>query len=136
MSVATLLNLPDKRRILWCRMFGGLPYVLKSVRVVAHTDKVKFRDMAFPFDITKPSYKRKRTFFYLVDIKKGQIYYKHSDAIMDSELIDLILNQSICKQLVSSLESLRLKDILLYVILTLGTGLPLGYIIGNFLPFG
>lgn len=126
----------DKRVVIWVRTINGLPTEVMRKRIKSTKDKVEFRKLSWPFDVGKPSFRSGRTFYYLADVKKGQLQFSETKLEISPELIDTILNRSTIKQLVSGLKAQNLAGTLLYLLMGLGMGIPIGYILGNILPMG
>ena len=126
----------DRRVIIWVRTINGLPTEIVRKHIVSTKDKVEFRKLSWPFDVGRPSFRSGRTFYYLADVKTGQLQFSETKLEISPELIDTVLNRNTIKQLVSSLKARNLIDTLLYLLMGLGMGIPIGYILGNVLPIG
>jgi hypothetical protein len=121
----------DKRKIFYVRNMNGILSVLmrKNLKINAVTAGLKGR--TFPFDIGRPAFRNKNTFYYIVDVEKGQINFNTDiKPPVAPELWDAVMNRHIIKDLVSSLESPEIWASLLYIILALVAGLGLGAVLG------
>ena len=133
------LDTKDRYKVIIVRMVSGVLHVIKRKRIRIHTKEVSYRKARYTFDISKPIYRRKNTYYYMVDIKRGQITvknYKLGGNNVPPEMIESILYESIVQQTVSGLENLKLGAILIYVILAAGMALACGYILGINFPTG
>ena len=68
--------------------------------------------------------------------KDGQVFAHPSSSTVSAEFQDAILNEQVCRQILSRLEQIKFQEILLYILLAIGMGIPLGYIIGLVAPVG
>jgi len=131
----------DKRTAYFIRLMNGTPFVISKKNVKPAQDKITYsesrtRKATFILDTSKPAFRIGRTFVYMVDVKVGQIHFGSTVSKVSPELIDAILNQSLAKQLVSGLHKMNVWNILGYILLAMGMGIPVGYILGNFMPIG
>ena len=133
------LDVKDKYKVILVRMVSGVLHEIKRQNIKIHTKEIPYRSARFTFDIAKPIYRRKNTYYYMVDIKKGQVIvknYKLGVGNVPPEMIESILYESIVQQTVSGLEKMKLGPILVYVILAAGMALACGYILGINFPTG
>lgn len=127
----------DKRKVHFVKSIANVPTRIKTRKIKSPGRYITFKNHTFEFDIAKPAYRIRNIFYYIVDIDKGQICFPEA-AINASapELLDKIVRRSLAKQLVSSVEKMPLSEVLLYILLSVGMGAGLGYILGNFFPMG
>ncbi len=102
-----------------------------SVRIVIGKAK-----LSHPFDSGKPNFRINRTTIYLVDIQKGQrISVGETSEMISPEATDMFMARKTVESMVASVEKPQFMQYIVYIILSLSAGIPLGYIIGQFLPF-
>jgi len=121
----------DKKKLLLIRNISGVMTVIKKAKITGKTDKVKYNNHTFLFDISKPLYRSRNTWVYGLDVDNGQITLTGTESKVSSELIDMILNRHVIKDLVSGLEPVKLKDMLIFILLSLITGITTGILIGQ-----
>lgn len=126
----------DKRIVLYARDVSGVLTVIKKSSVTPITSQVGFRDLKFHFDIGKPLFRMKNVFYYVVDVRDGQITVSNNKDVVSPELIDSIMAKGIIKQLVSNIEDKPTSTMIIMFLLCIGIGISVGYIVGNFIPFG
>jgi hypothetical protein len=124
----------DKRKVYFVRIIAGVPTRITQKTIKASTVNVGYRKLLFPIDIGKPSFRIKNTFYYVVDIHSGQLYFGDAKHSISPELLDSILVRNIAKNLVSGLESAPLFSSIIMILLGIGLGLALGFILGNYFP--
>jgi len=121
----------DKRRLLYIRTISGVPTVIRRKKIKGNLIKFTYNKRTFPFDMSRPAFRIKNTFFYICDVNKGQLHFDIDvKSVVAPELLDAILNRHIVKDLVSGLENPAILGYLIYVILGAGLGLSVGYILG------
>ncbi len=125
----------DKRTVRFVRLMNGIPTVISSKTISPSADKITFKGITWNFDVSAPAYRTGRTFIYLVDIRSGQMSFKEPMNPVSAALIDRILNRAVIAQLVSGLKKQDFLSLLVYVLVGVCMALPLGYILGNLLPF-
>src|SRR4030042_4497801 len=130
------LDKTDKHKVKFVRMISGFPDVIKTKKIKKFVTEVTLRDNTFAIDFNKPSYREKNTFYYLFDVSKGQMFFNLSDFGGPKGLTYLILRRSLIRQLVSGMEKRKLGEVLIFILLAIGVGVSLGYILGNVLPMG
>ena len=72
--------------------------------------------------------------YYQFDIEKGQMFSIGQKSPIDLAFMNLVLEGSTIKQLVSSVERVKIGMVIIYMIMGIAMGAGLGYIIGNFAP--
>jgi len=124
----------DKRKVYFVRTIAGVPTRICQKSIKAHAQNIGYRKLSFNIDIGKPSFRIKNTFYYVVDIHTGQLYFGDAKHGISPELLDSILVRNIAKNLVSGLESAPLFSSLIMMLLGTGLGIALGFILGNYFP--
>ncbi len=71
-----------------------------------------------------------RTWIYYVNIDSGQILLGNNTVNISLAMVDSVMTQGIIGQIVSKLEHVPLKEVILYVILASLAGLGGGYTLG------
>jgi len=133
------LDLNDKYKVVLIRKVSGVYCEVKRQNIKVHQKEVSYRGGRFPFDIGNPTVRRKNTYLYYVDIKKGQINFEQEGknaTEVTPEMMEKIIYESVVGQMVSGLEKVKMGPVIVYVILTAGMCLALGYIIGSQLVGG
>lgn len=126
----------DKRRVLFVKHLSGIPTVLTKKLKKGFVRQVNIAENNFDFDSTKPAFRSKNTFYYLVDIDKGQLDFVIPPDPASPELRYKILKKGLVSQLVSGLDTKGLTEMILYILLAGAAFGFMGYIIGNVLPIG
>lgn len=118
--------------------------IINGVATVNWISKIKantvisdagLKGKTFPFDMGKPTFRKRNRWYYFVDVDKGQITLQGGqDPAMAPQLLHAIIKKEIGKQLVSRLETVPFSAQLLVVIICISLGLAAGYILGNVLP--
>ena len=126
----------DRRRILFVRLQSGILTVLKKKNIMGSTKMVSFLKNTFDIDTGKPAFRSKNTFYYLVDIQKGQLWFESSEPPISPSIIHKVLKESTVSQLVSGLDTRGMMGSILYLIIGIAIGALGGYIIGNLAPMG
>ena len=131
----------DRRKVLFVRNIRGTMSVVgKQLDVKTTTTKVTIRKgketHTFKLDISRPSVRNKRNWIYFVDIVNGQIDFGETVSPVSSDAIDMFTFKPTIKQLVAGIEKPDFMNYIVYILLALGMGIPLGYIIGNLVPIG
>jgi hypothetical protein len=130
-----ILDWPDKRSIWYVRHIVGVPTVVKKKKnIKTSISQVKFRDKVFTFDISKPAFRWKNYWYYLVDIDSGQMWFGSPPPAIAPELLDAVLVRKLGQQLVSALETASIFQNLVMILVFIGLGIAIGYIMGNFVP--
>jgi hypothetical protein len=124
----------DRRIIRFVRLIGDIPYVIKKVNITKKPalTKVKYGDKTFLFNINKPVYRSRNTYYYYIDIDGEQLYFGKTTQKISSRMLDSILSKEIIKQLVAGLENPQFMVLFVYVIIGLAIGLPFGFILAGF----
>lgn len=109
--------------------------VLRRKRFSPDNPIVRFKKgKAKPIKIDSPTYSRGLKVFYFVDINEGQLFFKNTKGSgVNAELIDMIMEQGIIKQLTANLSEKFLGGQLLMIIMSFFMGGFLGFIIAGFL---
>jgi len=126
----------DRRIVKFVKDVSGGCTVIASKKISPTADRVTFKNLTFAFDVAKPSYRVGRTFIYLVDVKNGQLQFHPGMMPVSARLMQRIMVEEVVSQLVAGLKKFDVWNTLLYLIMGLGMGIPLGYILGNFVPIG
>lgn len=126
----------DVRKVLFIRYMSGVPSVLTRKQVRGNSKQINFAVSNFDFDSAKPLFRSRNTFYYGVDIEKGQVMLSNSNTTITPELRYKVLKKGIVSQLVSGLDVKGFGQIILYILLAGSAFGCLGYIIGNVLPIG
>ena len=132
--IVDLFTRKDKRILCHVTKMSGVLTVVKKRKIPPHNDKATYRKTAFPFDIGNPAYRVKNKFYYFVDTKVGQLSFNAIKTPMSTKLLDLILNQEIVRQIIGTFKIRATSEMIMFMLLSLGMGLALGFIIGNFVP--
>lgn len=105
----------------------GIFSILKKKRFNPIKPQITYKKHAYIVDVNTPAYSKGLNFFYVVDIKSGQLtFYKDINSDSNAEIIDLILFQKIIPQLTSNLSG----DAYKMNIITLVVGAVMGGLIG------
>lgn len=126
----------DKHKVLYVQKVSGISTVVKTRRINPIRVSISFKDRSFPFYSNTPAFRRKNTFFYIVDTLTGQLNLTDADNKLTPEIMDKVIKKNVVQQLVSGLEATPWSTLIVYIILALGMGVSLGYILGNFVPIG
>lgn len=126
----------DKRRVLFVKPLSGIPSILTKKAMKGRTKQVNFAQSNFDFDSSKPAFRSKNTFYYLVDIERGQLNFDVPIEPVSPELRFKVLKKGLVSQLVSGLDTKGLAEMLIYILLAGAAFGFMGYIIGNVLPIG
>ena len=111
----------------------GTYSVLKLRRFKPNNKVLQFtKGNSHSLDISFPTYLKGLKLYYFIDIKKGQLRFKDSKDKVNPELLDMVLKQSIVRQLTATLTS-NLTGQILNIIIGLCIGLPIGIIAGGYL---
>ena len=134
------LDTTDRYKVIIVRTVSGVLHEIKRRNIKIHTKEIAYRSARFPFDIAQPIYRRKNTFYYMIDIKKGQLIISQEGIIggnkVPPEMIEMILYESVVAQTVSGLEHPKLGPTIIYVILASLVALAGGYLLGINFPTG
>lgn len=126
----------DRRRVLFVKRIAGIQTVIGKKNIKSSTERVTFNKRQYPIDTKYPSYRTKKFYMYVLNVETGQLYFQANvENKIDSRLMDMIFNQEIVKQIVSSLTTKPMLDNIIMVLMGIGMGMAIGYIIGNFVPF-
>jgi len=121
----------DKKKLYFVQKVGGFPTVIKQINIKVDAKQISYKRLMYDFDVGRPAFRIANTFFYLMDINKGQIAFAEPKGGVAPELMDAILTRKIAKQLIAGLENPALMGSLVYVILSIGLGLACGFILGK-----
>jgi hypothetical protein len=127
----TTYDRKDKKRLLIVRDISGIPTLVKKMKILGRTDKVRYGKKSFPFDMSAPTYRSRNTFYYVLDVDDGQMTLKNTLSPVSPNLLDIVMNRHVIKDLVSGLESTKFSELLLYILMALACGIPVGFIIGQ-----
>lgn len=134
LNISNILSKTDKRKVIFVRKVSGIHTTINIRKISILTTAVKIGDKQFPIDISKPVFRIKNVFYYMIDVDSGQVIYAQKQSEVSPEILDMVIGKKIVSQIVSSLEKLNWKDYILYIILSIGLGLALGFILGNYFP--
>jgi len=105
----------------------------KKKRFNPTNNRIKYKKKLHIIDVSKPTFTRKQKLFYLIDIDKGQLFFKddiNSEVIKDKPFTDLLMSTDLIEKLSSGLiEKVNIKDIFEKIVL-IGFGVAIGIIIG------
>ena len=126
----------DKYKVKFVHMVSEVPHVLSTRTVKKFQTSVSEKGMTFTIDFNQPAFRQKNTFFYMIDIEKGQLLINARDEqkVVSPEATHMVIKRSGIRQLVMSMEKRKMGEIILYVILGVIAGMLGGYIVGNILP--
>jgi hypothetical protein len=122
----------DKNKLLYVRQKSGILTVTASRKISMSEKLVGMKGHQFAFDSSKPAFRIKNTFYYVVDLEKGQLDFDKNKKAFSPKLWDAIMNQHIVKDLVSGLQNVQFKQMVFYLLIGIAIGTPIGYIIGQF----
>ena len=132
----------EKRKVIFVRNINGmLVSTGKSKFVSPDVTSIKFKignkTKTHALNISKPNLYSAKRWVYFVDVERGQIpdFYQANSPV-SAEYIDTMVSKSTVRNLVSRVEKSKISDYLVYIILTLCAGIPVGYILGLVLPIG
>lgn len=130
-----------KRIVLFVREIDSTVHVIGKPHFVDAsckklTRKVGKTTVTYLVNISKPSLHWKNKWYYTIDIIKGQIWFNvpNPEGMFSPEFIDTMIVKSTVRNLVAQIEKPQILGFLLYIFMGFACGVPLGYIIGNFLP--
>jgi len=132
--MAFLIGRKDKRIIIFVSEISGIRSAVGKKKVKPHEDSVKYRGRTFPFDINNPIIRRKNKFIYYVDIRTGQCQISKQDVPINPKLFDLLISHEIIAQIVGAMKKRMKFEEIVILILGIGLGIAVGYIIGNYVP--
>jgi len=129
----------DKRRVAFVRKISGTYQVIgKPLKLTASQKTVRLsvgkNSQTYEINMGIPTFRQRMIWYYFVDIEKGQIAFEKIDTTKSNELLDTFVSRRTIEQLVAGIEKPQFMAYLVYILLTLGMGIPLGYIIGNLIP--
>lgn len=125
----------EKKKICFGTVVSNTFTVIRTVKIKPNTTSVRLGDSSFHFDMSCPTLKNKNTLYYYIDTKKGQVSFKNqSIPLVSPELLDLIIVRKIGTQLLKVVEKTPMMGSLLIVLMGIGLGISLGFILGNFFP--
>ncbi len=85
-------------------------------------------------NIHTPTYAKGIKLYYFIDIAKGQLNFKDKGKdVVNKELIDMVVRQSIVKQLTNSLREKLFGGQIMNILIGLAIGIPAGIIAGGYL---
>ena len=128
------LSRKDKRVIIFVSEISGIRSAVGKRKVKPHEDSVEYKSRTFPFDINTPIIRRKNKFIYYVDIRTGQCQISKQDIPINPKLFDLLISHEIIAQIVGAMKKRMKFEELVMMILGIGLGIAVGYIIGNYAP--
>lgn len=126
----------DRRKVLFVRSMSGVPSILTRKYVKGNRKQIDYIKDNFDFDSSRPAFRSRNTFYYLVDIQKGQMHLTQPSEPFIPALRFKILKKGLVSQLVSGLDTKGLAEMLIYILLAGAAFGFMGYIIGNILPIG
>lgn len=128
----------DKYKVKFVHMVSEVPHVLSTRKIKKFQTTVSEKGMAFTIDYNQPAFRQKNTFFYMIDIDKGQLLINahESQKIVSPEATHMVIKRSGIRQLVMSMEKRKMADIVVYIIISAIAGILGGFIIGNVFPMG
>jgi hypothetical protein len=126
----------NRRKVLFMRTMAGTPTVLNRKQLKGNSNEISYAKNNFDFDSGNPAFRSKDTFYYGMDIERGQLSFGKAKDSLLPELRFKILKKGLVSQLVSGLDTKGLAGIIMYILLAGGAFGCLGYIIGNVLPIG
>jgi hypothetical protein len=130
-----LFNSIDKRRVDFVKTIGNIDTVIGRKNIKSTTYQVKFQKALYPVDVTKPTYRTRKTFVYVINVEYGHRFFKESGKQFDADVYDLLYLKEVVKQAVSAFATKPMLENILMLIMGISLGIALGYILGNFLPF-
>lgn len=93
-----------KYYVIWLGKQEGTYTFLKKRRISSSTENVRFiKGKAKPIKIQNPSYIRGLKVFYFLNVEEGQLSFNKVYGSVDPQVLDMVLKQSIVKQLTSAL---------------------------------
>lgn len=128
----------DKYLAVWCKDVSGTSVVLRKKRF--RPDQVKdgmsYRGRTHSINVDAPIFRTANTYYYLIDLDKGQKAVGAIATVVSPKLMDAIMRKEIVKQLVSGLQGAGdWKLALIIGIIMLGCGILGGIIMGQFIDF-
>ena len=130
----------DKYIIHFVREVSGVSQYMGKKRVNPSKlgDGVSFKGKTYVIDMTKPVMRRGTTYTYMIDMDKGHLTVGQGTKPFNTKLMDLIFRRELARQLVTGLSTTNgIKSpwfIAIMLIIGLGAGVALGYILGNYFP--
>lgn len=125
----------DKRKVFFMKDIANVRTIIGRKKVKVTNKYVPFNKNLFPIDTSKPTYRNKNRFMYMIDIDAGQLQFESDKCVPNDDLFDMIFHNQIVKQLVSALEKTKISgEAIIIALALLGLGLAIGYILGNGIP--
>lgn len=129
--------LNNKYYAIFISKINSIPTIVNKKQIRADISQVTYKNKSYAIDTNSPSYQEGRKFVYFIDLKGGQIGLSDSDFEINPEIRKKFFSDKIIQQLVSGLDKSPLisMDMIIMLIL-MGFGIAVGYIIGNYVPIG
>jgi len=114
--------------------------VLKQRRIKdkeLKTNTISYSNKTFLIDTSNICYTKGIKHYVIIDIDESQLTLFKQKTIISPDMIDKILNKSIITQFTSALNTGTKTELtpVIIALITLFTGILLGYLIGNIYPF-
>jgi hypothetical protein len=100
---------------------------------VSNPDVRVAKNSTHPIDVSKPTYSKGLKLFYFVDINKGHLTFEKAKSPLNPKIIDMILKQSIVKQLTARLSERMYGSQIVNIVIGLVIGALAGYIVAGFI---
>jgi len=127
----------DIYKLYFINPVSKIPTIIKMKKLKPDTKHIDYNKKTYDINLKNPLYRFKNKFIYAIDINAGQMSFIEIKEDINPEFKDMINRRQIIKQIVTGLENLKfpLSESIIYILLSVGLGLAIGYIIGNFIPF-
>jgi len=132
--VVQFLFFKDRRRAFIGKWIADVFTVTERRTVTAYTKNIPIRkgkmDILVPFNISKPTFRTRRTWIYCVDVDSAQIGFVENTFNVASELNDMVFAKGTIKHIVSGINKPQIAGFVLYILLGIAIGIPSGILIG------
>jgi len=127
----------DKYSVLFSRVVSGSSVVFKRKRIRPEQvkDGISYKGRTHFLDLSKPIYRDKAKFVYLVDVEDGQKYTFDATYPVSAKLLDAVLRKEIAKQLVAGLGGSDWNLAIIIGLICAVTGVMSGIVLGQFIDF-
>ena len=132
-----MIKISDKYIAVFSREVSGSSVVVKkkSFQPDKVKDGISYKGRTHLLDLTRPIYRDRGKFFYLIDMEKGQKTMGQITSSVSPKLLDAILRKEIARQLVSGMNTPASWGLAIVIgILGASCGILGGYVIGMFFP--
>lgn len=124
----------DKRKVYIGKWIADVFTVIEVRKVTPFTKSILIKrgktELQIPFDVSKPSFRSRKSWIYCVDIDSAQVGFARNDFNVPSELYDMIFAKGSIKHIISGINKPQIAGFILYIMVGIAIGLPTGLLIG------